>query len=101
VSACTDQCKKPAPGSRMEHCKKCHQTFSATESGDSHRIGEHGVKEGPDRRRCRTPEEMFEGGMWTSTDSTGKEVWHGRCNPAGVQRRRNPPGTVAGTDLTA
>lgn len=45
---------------KAEHCmaKGCHQTFSSTPIGDRHRVGLHGVREGKNRRRCLTPEEM-------------------------------------------
>lgn len=52
-------------GAKMEHCPEpgCHQTFSGTRSGDKHRTGEHHISTGPDRRRCRTVEEMLAAGM--------------------------------------
>lgn len=50
-------------GLRIEHCTECHETFSGSTSGDRHRIGEHHITHGPDRRRCRTPEEMRKLGM--------------------------------------
>ncbi|WP_425503467.1 hypothetical protein [Jiangella mangrovi] len=45
-------------GLRAEHCPACCQTFSGTSAGDAHRRGEHGVTEGPDRRRCLSPGEV-------------------------------------------
>lgn len=48
---------------RAEHCTVCHETFTGSVSGDKHSVGKHGVREGPDRRRCRTVEEMQEAGM--------------------------------------
>jgi len=90
---CTDRCKKPGIGSRMEHCKVCHETFAGTEPGDSHRTGEHGKD-----RRCRSIEEMLAGGMWPRVDPDGKRVWHGRVNRAGVQRRRDAAGTPVVSD---
>ena len=58
MNSCTESCIKPRAGGRTEHCTVCHQTFSSTIPGDLHRVGHHGVKEGPDRRRCLTVEEM-------------------------------------------
>ncbi len=45
-------------GRKIEHCTVCHQTFSTTAVGDAHRVGSHGVKTGPDRRRCLTADEF-------------------------------------------
>jgi hypothetical protein len=45
-------------GRKAEHCPACHATFSGTTTGDRHRVGAHGVTEGPERRRCLTVEEM-------------------------------------------
>jgi hypothetical protein len=68
---CTDSCIRPKIGSRTEHCKVCHQSFTSTHSGDMHRVGEHGVD-----RRCLTVTEMQGKGMrrnskgiWTSGGS--------------------------------
>lgn len=70
-----NRCGTQYGGQRTEHCMACHQTFTNTGSGDKHRVGEHGVTEGPDRRRCLTPDEMREKGMrqnqhsyWTRGD---------------------------------
>ena len=48
---------------KMEHCRVCHETFSGTGAGDRHRTGKHEVFEGPERRRCRSAEEMVEVGL--------------------------------------
>lgn len=87
-SACTPDCTRPRPGSRLEHCLECHQTFASTRAGDDHRTGEHGVTEGPRRRRCRTPDEMRSLGLWL-TDLRGRRVWHGRASTTGDQWRRD------------
>jgi hypothetical protein len=47
----------------MEHCTACHETFSGTTAGDRHRVGEHSIPIGPNRRRCLTPDEMRDKGM--------------------------------------
>ena len=60
MSATCRTCGFSWSGLKIEHCTVCHQTFSTTAVGDAHRIGEHGVKEGPDRRRCLTAEEFAE-----------------------------------------
>ena len=69
------KCGAEWTGKRLEHCTAtgCHQTFTGTTAGDMHRVGKHDVSEGPDRRRCLTPDEMREKGMtqnkhghWTS-----------------------------------
>lgn len=54
-------------GMKLEHCPMCHLTFTCTTAGDRHRVGSHGVTEGPNRRRCLTPEEMLNGGMTRNT----------------------------------
>lgn len=93
MSACTEVCNKPTPFSRLEHCRVCHQTFAATAAGDSHRTGEHGVS-----RRCRTTDEMLAGGMWTTTNTEGGIVWHGKWSESGVQKRWSGPGSSAGAN---
>lgn len=67
------RCGASWTGLRIEHCPACHETFTGTTSGDRHRVGDHNVFVGPDRRRCLTPAEMVEAGMkqnargqWTS-----------------------------------
>lgn len=57
------KCDSTITGYRPEHCTVCHETFTSTRSGDMHRTGDHGVKEGPSRRRCLTVDEMEAKGM--------------------------------------
>ena len=45
-------------GSRTERCTVCGLYFPTTSAGDAHRTGTHGVRTGPDRRRCLTEDEM-------------------------------------------
>jgi hypothetical protein len=61
-------------GYRIEHCTVpgCHQTFMGTTVGDMHRVGDFRVTEGPDRRRCLTPDEMRAQGL--RQDDEGR--WH-------------------------
>jgi len=66
-------------GFRAEHCRVCHQTFSGTSTGDTHRVGDHGTLLLPLGRRCLTPAEMDARGMvlnrnkiWTSG---GENPW--------------------------
>lgn len=54
-------------GLKLEHCTYCHETFTCTAAGDRHRVGRHGVTDGPERRRCRTPGEMLDKGMTLNT----------------------------------
>lgn len=56
------KCGKSWKTLRAEHCTVCHETFSGTKTGDAHRVGKHGVKEGADRRRCLPPSEVRVGG---------------------------------------
>lgn len=44
-------------------CQICKQYFNSTGAFDKHRIGKHGVD-----RRCRTPEEMTQAGMFLRPD---------------------------------
>jgi len=67
----------------MQHCRECHQTFSGTSAGDSHRTGKHEVRTGPDRRRCRTEAEMVAVGLWR--DARG--LWRGEASRTGAHRR--------------
>lgn len=46
-----------------ELCRPCGQTFTSTTAGDLHRVGDHAVSVGPNRRRCLTVEEMEARGM--------------------------------------
>lgn len=73
------KCDSTIIGYRPEHCTVCHETFAGTVAGDMHRVGDHGVKTGPNRRRCLTVDEMEAKGMklgklgyWT----TGRDVSH-------------------------
>jgi hypothetical protein len=66
-------------GFRAEHCKVCHETFTGSRAGDMHRVGDHDIRTGPGRRRCRTTAEMLERkmtrnlqGVWTSG---GENPW--------------------------
>ncbi|GAB2589183.1 FDXHR family putative zinc-binding protein [Microlunatus antarcticus] len=56
-------CSSTYSGTTVSHCTSCHESFSNAFAGDRHRIGDHGVKVGPDRRRCRTADEMLEAGL--------------------------------------
>jgi len=59
------KCGKQWSGHKIEHCvaANCHQSFASTTAGEKHRVGKHDVTEGPDRRRCLTPDEMLARGM--------------------------------------
>lgn len=61
----TCRCGAAWTGSKIEHCSAagCHQSFSCTRAGDMHRVGDHAVTTGPDRRRCLSVEEMTARGM--------------------------------------
>lgn len=61
ATACT--CGASWTGLRVEHCPACHETFTSTSSGDRHRVGDHAVSVGLDRRRCLTADEMRARGM--------------------------------------
>ena len=76
-----NKCSASWAGLRIEHCPSCHQTFTGSTAGDMHRVGDHAVFEGPDRRRCLTADEMTEKGMtqndrgvWT-TGRNNDEWW--------------------------
>jgi hypothetical protein len=91
---CRDDCTRPRPGSRHEHCRVCHRTFASTTAGDAHRVGPIG------NRRCRGDAELIALGLWL-TDLAGRRVWHGQANKAGVQRRwvpREQPDVTAQDD---
>jgi len=65
-------CHAVVNGHRAEHCTVCHQTFTGATAGDMHRVGKHGVKTGPDRRRCLTAAEMVERGLILDED---RSMW--------------------------
>jgi hypothetical protein len=84
MTACK-RCDTTWTGLRIEHCPACHQTFTGSTSGDMHRTGDHGVFEGPERRRCLTPDEMREKGMaqnarghWTTGRAFDPSLYEGR-----------------------
>lgn len=58
------KCGKSWSGHRPEHCAACGETFTGTEAGDLHRVGEHHAPAGTFwARRCLTPAEMVKRGM--------------------------------------
>lgn len=67
----TCRCGAEWTGLRMEHCTECHETFSGSSAGDRHRVGDHAVFAGPDRRRCLTADEMRARGM----EQNRRGVW--------------------------
>lgn len=68
--SCTP-CGATWSGKRIEHCDGCHETFTGSTAGDRHRVGDHAVFVGPDRRRCLAAEEMRAKGM-TQND---RDIW--------------------------
>lgn len=52
-------------GGKIEHCtvSSCHQSFTGTTAGDMHRVGDHALSTGPNRRRCLSETEMLAKGM--------------------------------------
>lgn len=77
MSATCPDCGKTW-GGRAEHCTVCHETFTGTIAGDRHRVGKHGVTEGPARRRCAAPTErglvLNRHGVW-GMPSDGSRWW--------------------------
>jgi hypothetical protein len=74
------RCGHAWTGLKPEHCTACHQTFGGTTAGDLHRVGQHGVTEGPDRRRCLNAQEMLakglvlnDRGLWATAARFGSE----------------------------
>ena len=63
MKASCDKCGASWSGHRIEHCTACCHTFTGTTAGDLHRVGDHAVSVGPNRRRCLTVEEMEARGM--------------------------------------
>ena len=57
------RCGASWTGLKIEHCLSCHESFTTTRAGDRHRVGQHHLSTGPDRRRCLSVEEMYEAGM--------------------------------------
>lgn len=88
MSVTCKDCHARWAGARVEHCTAdgCHETFAATRAGDGHRTGS--FTSAADPRRCRTPQEMTAGGMWTEVNDFGTLIWHGEWNRKGQQRRR-------------
>ncbi|WP_158564066.1 hypothetical protein [Jiangella anatolica] len=71
-------------GYKTELCSVlgCLKLFSNTRAGDAHRVGEHGVTEGPDRRRCLTTEEMLAKSIEKGSRK-GEPFYRTRINPWG------------------
>ena len=91
TTECDDACVRPRRGLRIEHCKSCHQSFEGTRAGDMHRTGKQGVRQGPSRRRCLTPEEMEGKGMRRSARgvwASGYGRWKGSETCSGVTENR-------------
>jgi hypothetical protein len=70
TSTC-QRCLATWTGLKGQHCKSCHATFTGTDAGDRHRTGHHAVTEGPERRRCLTPDEMRDKGL----SQNAKGLW--------------------------
>lgn len=72
-------CHATIRGRKSERCACCHATFTGTRPGDMHRVGKHGITDGPDRRRCLTPDEMLNKGMTRDARGywTTGERWDG------------------------
>jgi hypothetical protein len=78
-------------GHTAEYCRSCGKLFANTLAGDMHRTGDHGVKEGPRRRRCLTTEEML-----AKLTKKGDKPWFDvKVNKYGTEVwRRNQPESV-------
>lgn len=57
------KCGKSWNGYKPEHCAVCCETFTGTEAGDMHRIGDHN----DGTRRCMTVDEMLDAGLVRDT----------------------------------
>ena len=90
MTTCTDECVKPTPGTKIQHCKVggCHLTFSSTTVGDAHRVGKFGVD-----RRCLTAEELEAAGFHRNS----RGVWVGE---AGYFTRPRRSDGLAALDAT-
>ena len=62
-------------GLKAQHCCACGETFSGETAGNMHRIGDHAVFTGPNRRRCLTADEMLAKGMTFITNAHGTWIW--------------------------
>jgi hypothetical protein len=97
MTRCDENCYPLRPHGKAEHCTVagCHLTFAGSTTGDAHRTGSHGVYQGPDRRRCRSADELTALGLWTT--GTGRmTIWHGEPNKAGVQKHWKGPNPLDG-----
>jgi hypothetical protein len=74
----------PLRGDRNE-CPSCGELFNSSSSFDKHRVGEFAVKEGPNRRRCLTPDEMIAKGM----SKVDTHFWvTKKFNPTSLDKRK-------------
>lgn len=71
----TCRCGQSWTGLKLSHCTVCHRTFSTEANGDRHRTGQHHISQGPDRRRCRTDEELAAVGLGPTEGGNGSPVW--------------------------
>ena len=77
MKARCEECGAEWSGTRLEHCTVpgCHLTFTGTTAGDKHRTGDFNIHSGPDRRRCRTDDELRAAGLEPRTTPSGLVVW--------------------------
>ena len=75
-------------GNRTQHCVSCHQSFNSTTAGDMHRVGDHGTRQGPNRRRCLTPDEMRHKGM--TQNPQGVWMTARKLNQQEITRKSQP-----------
>lgn len=75
-------------GNRTQHCVACHQSFNSTTAGDMHRVGDHGTRQGPNRRRCLTPDEMRHKGM--TQNPQGVWMTARKLNQQEITRKSQP-----------
>lgn len=61
-------------------CQGCKQYFNSTHAFDKHRTGEHGKD-----RRCLTPYEMTEKGMFVGDDG----FWRGSAMPEKLYKEQS------------
>ena len=80
-------------GHRTEHCCACGETFTGTTAGDMHRVGDHAISVGPDRRRCLRLFEMVDKGMKFTVNAHGTRIWNtGRTQDTPFYVSQDGPG---------
>lgn len=78
-------------------CRECSKKFRTEAGFDFHRTGKHGVKHGPNRRRCMSDDELIAAGFILMNGLWSRPLSKNAAARLGVERIRpisNLPATI-------